>query len=137
MIDSLIEGAAFKWIQFRFGLKASDFQVKFRNIFRYISLFMTRIADNFAFSFVLFLSFRSVLRTNFCSIFILCLDCCRLLSVMNINKNQSGPGATTITDNKVRFSAGCLLDPMTLTGKFAFSLFPFYPNQCRLLSGPP
>ena len=56
---------------------------------------------------------------------------------LTVFKNQSGYGAAMITNNKVRFSVVCLSDPMRLTGKFAFTLFPFHPNQFRFLGGPP
>ena len=56
---------------------------------------------------------------------------------LTVLQNKSGFGAATITNNKVRFSAVCLSGPMRLTGKSAFTLFPFYPNQCILLGEPP
>ena len=40
-------------------------------------------------------------------------------------------------NNKNFFSGGCLSGLIRLTGKFAFGLFPFYPNQCILSGGPP
>ena len=51
-------------------------------------------------------------------------------------QNQSGSGAATITNNKVRFSAVYLSGPMMLIGNFAFVLLPFYPTQCRFWGGP-
>ena len=45
--------------------------------------------------------------------------------------------AATIINHKIRFSAVCLSSPIRLTGKFAFVLFPFYSNQCKLLGGHP
>ena len=42
-----------------------------------------------------------------------------------------------ITNNKVLFSAVGLSGPIRFIVKIAFVLLPFYPNQCRLLGGPP
>ena len=50
---------------------------------------------------------------------------------------KCGSSATTITNNKVQFSAVCSSGSMRLTVKFAFVLLPFYPNQFRFWGGPP
>ena len=52
-------------------------------------------------------------------------------------KNQIGSGAATITNSKICFSEVCLSGPMRLIEKFAFALFPFYPNQRIFWGGPP
>ena len=89
------------------------------------------LTSNLDISSALYLYLRPGLCTDLNYIFHLSLDCCRFLSWKN------GSGAATITSNKIRFSAVCLSDPIILTVKFALSLFPFPPNQCRLLGGPP
>ena len=83
MIDIPLEHVEFKRAHLLFGLEASDVQVKFKNLFRPLSLFTIRIADEFVFYFVLFLYLLSELRTHFYSIFPLSLDCCILLSGIN------------------------------------------------------
>ena len=42
-----------------------------------------------------------------------------------------------LTDNKFFFSTVRSSGTIRLTGKFAFVLSPFYPNQCRFLGGRP
>ena len=48
---------------------------------------------------------------------------------------KKGSGYTTITYNKIRFSAVHLSGTIRLRGTFTFALFPFYPNECILLGG--
>ena len=57
--------------------------------------------------------------------------------VTTVLKNKSVSSAATVTNNKVRCSVVCLSVSIRLTGKFAFTLFLFYPNQCRFSGGPP
>ena len=52
-------------------------------------------------------------------------------------ENGSDSVAATIINNKIHFSEVCLSVPISLIGKFAFKLFHFYPNKCRLLGGTP
>ena len=51
MTDSFPEDVAFKWVRFWFGLEASGVQVKFRSLFRSLSLFLISLVGNFLFYF--------------------------------------------------------------------------------------
>ena len=83
----------------------------------------------------IFLYFLSVLLTNFHPLYTLSMDICIFLIGNNSIKNHSSSSAATITNIKVIFSVVCLSGTMILTGKLSFVLFPYYPNQCRLLGG--
>ena len=114
MTNSLLISVAFKQAHFRFGLKASYVQFNFRNIFLSLSLFQIRLVEKIS----LYFPFNPI-----------------LLYIVELEQN--GSGSATITDNKTLFSDVHSPGPIRLTGKFAFVLFPFYPNQCRLSGGPP
>ena len=107
-------------VHFRFGLKGSDVQVKFRILFCSIYLFSIRIVNKFSFSVYFFPGLLYIVEL-----------------VLTVLKHQSGSGSATIINNKVRFSVVWLSGQMMLTGKFTFVLFPFYPNQCIFSGGHP
>ena len=119
MIDSLFGGVAFKRVNFRFGLEASDVQIKFINIFHYPYIFLIRLVDEFLLSFPF----------NPIPVYI-------SESTLAVLKSQSGSSAATIANSKILFSAVSFSGVTRLIGKFAFELFLFYPDQYRFLGGP-
>ena len=56
---------------------------------------------------------------------------------LTVLQNKICSGASTITNNEIRFSAVCLSGLRRLTGTLAFLVFPFYPNKFILLGGTP
>ena len=108
----------FKQVHLLFGLETSDVQVKFISLFRFLSLFPIGILENISF----FSFFPG-------SLYIVELE-------LKLLQTQSGSGATTIIYNKILFSVLCIYVPISLTGKFEFVLFPFYPNQYIFLGKP-
>ena len=84
-----------------------------RNIFLFLSLFMIRLVDNFAFSF----SFNPI-------------------HMWIVESEKSVSGSAMITYHKIRFSEVHLYGPIRLTRESVFMLVPFYPNHCILLGGP-
>ena len=112
--NSLLVGVAFERFHFRFGLEFSDVQVEFRNLFRSLSLSPITVVERIALSFPLNP---------------------RLMYIFELE--EKGSGAATITYHKTCLLVVCPSGPTRLTGKFAFKLFPFYPNQCRFSGGPP
>ena len=118
--NSLLEDVAFKQVHFRFGLEASDIQIKFRILFRSLSLFVIRLVGGLSFFF---------------------LFSTRLLYIVELSwtvlQNKSGSGSATSINNKILFSVVCLSVPIRLIEKLSFVGFPFYHNQCRLLGEPP
>ena len=103
IIDSLLEVMAFKLVQFRFSLEASDVQFKFRGLICSIYLLPIRLVD----------FFHSLSYFFPGSLFIVEL-------ALTVLKNKSGSDAATITNNKIRFSEVCLSSPIRLTVKLFF-----------------
>ena len=89
------------------------FSSNFRKNFRFLSLFLVRLVDNFAFSFLF-----------------------NPTHMWIVESEKSGFVSAMTTYHKIRFSEVHLYGPIRLIGKSAFMLVPFYPNQCRLLGGP-
>ena len=89
------------------------FSSNFRKNFRFLSLFLVRLVDNFAFSFLF-----------------------NPTHMWIVESEKSVSGSAMITYHKIRFSEVHLYGPIRLIGKSAFMLVPFYPNHCILLGGP-
>ena len=88
-------------IHFRSGLEDSDAQVKFRNLFCSLYLFLIRLVNEFSFSIYFVSGFLYIVEL-----------------VLIVLKNESGSGYATITNHKVRFPVVWLPGTMRLTGIF-------------------
>ena len=95
---------------------------------------MVGFVEEFLFSFSIFDQTRGKICILFLPLPFISVDCWVALTIL---QNQSDLGAAKTTNDKVRFPAVCLSGTMVSTGKFAFALFLFYPNQCILLDETP
>ena len=80
MCNGLLKFVAFKRVHFIYILEAPDVQVEFIILFRYLSLFLIRVVDEFSIYFIIFISFISGSQINLLYIFLFSLNRCILLS---------------------------------------------------------